>query len=69
MSRAITWNAGSPFQVVRMLVSSMTVEVPSCDLMRASPCSKNWPSSVSCARRSSMPGMSPASTMSVTGRP
>ncbi len=67
MSRAITWNAGSPAQVVRTLVTSMTLVVPSGATMRISPCSKNWPGSVSWARRSATWGMSAGCRKSVMG--
>ena len=65
----MTWYAGSPAQLVRTLVTSMTLTVPSLETMRASPCSTNWPSSLSWAMRSMVSTMSLGWTKSVIGRP
>ena len=69
MSRAITWKAGSPPQVVRTLVTSMTLTVPSGETIRTSPCSKNWPGSVSWDSRSATTPRSSGWRKSVIGLP
>ena len=48
-----------------MLVSSITLVSPLGRMQRTSPCSKNWPGSVSWARRSATSGMSAGSMKSV----
>ena len=52
-----------------MLVNSITLGSPLGRMHRTSPCSKNWPGSVSRASRSATAGMSSGSMKSVIGVP